>query len=273
MTNSLASNAVVSASRPLITGRFYTLHLTSSPDDIAAAQRLRHDVFGAEPGFDTAMADVTDGRDSDRFDAFCDHLIVRRNTGDEVVGCYRMLPPPGAIAAGGMYTATEFDLAGLDPIAAQTVEMGRACVAVEHRSGSVMALMWSGILRYLDESGYRYAAGCTSVPVDCGDGSAPGAQIRGVRDLVRDRYPAPWKVHPYVGIDIDGRGLGDIDPPARLNLPPLLRGYLRLGAVVCGEPAHDVVFGVGDFVTVIDKQQANIRYLDRLRSAADAAEA
>ncbi|GGF27487.1 phosphohistidine phosphatase [Williamsia phyllosphaerae] len=277
MTNSLLADRPLrtpsGAARPLITGPTYSLHLTADPRDISAAQRLRFAVFSREPGFASAMADVTDGRDADRFDDFCDHLIVRHNDTDEVVGCYRMLPPTGAIAAGGLYTATEFDLAELDPIAPQTVEMGRACVAVEHRSGSVMALMWSGILRYLDDTGHRYAVGCTSVPIDNGDGTAPGAHIRGVRDLVRDRHRAPWEVHPRTPVEIDGRGLDDIAPPSRLTLPPLLRGYVRIGAQICGEPAHDVVFGVADFVTIIDKQNANIRYLDRLRAAADAAEA
>ena len=73
-----------------------------------AAQRLRHDVFTSEPGF--ALAGAIDGRDADRFDEYCDHLLVREDNSGELVGCYRMLPPPGAIAAGGLYTATEFDV-------------------------------------------------------------------------------------------------------------------------------------------------------------------
>jgi putative hemolysin len=256
-------------SRLLLRGPRYTLHLTTRPADIAAAQRLRHAVFSTEPGFATAMADAVDGRDADRWDDFCDHLIVRDTTDGTVVGCYRMLTPAAAIAAGGLYSAGEFDIDELAPIAAETVEMGRACVADGHRTGSVLTLMWSGILRYVEETGHRYVVGCTSVPVDLGDGEEAGAVVRGVRDLVRDRHRAPWQVFPHRPVVLDGRRLDDIDPPARLVVPPLMAGYLRIGAQICGEPAHDPDFGVGDFATVLDRKAADTRYLDRLRALAD----
>ena len=88
----------------------YTLLLSTDPDLIDAAQRLRHDVFTAEPGF--ALPAAPDGRDADEFDEHCDHLLVREDVTGELVGCYRMLPPPGAIAAGSLYTATEFQVSG-----------------------------------------------------------------------------------------------------------------------------------------------------------------
>jgi putative hemolysin len=71
---------------------------------------------------------------------------------------------------------------------------------------------------------------------------------------------------------VDGRGLDDIDPPGRLAVPPLMRGYLRLGAKVCGDPAHDPDIGVGDFPALLDKRQADVRYLKRLRSVSQATE-
>ena len=108
-------------------GPRYTLLLSTDPALIEAAQRLRHDVFTSEPGF--ALEGATDGRDADRFDEFCDHLLVREDNSGELVGCYRMLPPPGAIAAGGLYTATEFDVTALDPLRPSLVEMGRAVSA------------------------------------------------------------------------------------------------------------------------------------------------
>ncbi len=242
----------------------YTLLLSTDPALIDAAQRLRHDVFTSEPGF--ALEGASDGRDADRFDEYCDHLLVREDNSGELVGCYRMLPPPGAIAAGGLYTATEFDVEGIDPLRPSLVEMGRAVVREDHRNGGVVLLMWAGILAYLDRSGYDYVAGCVSVPVQGCEGDAPGSQIRGVRDFVRRRHAAPYTVHPYRPVIIDGSGLDDIDPPARVSVPPLMRGYLRLGAQVCGEPAHDPDFGVGDFPALLDKRQADVRYLRRLRS-------
>lgn len=250
----------------------YSLLLSTDADAVDAAQRLRHDVFSTEPGY--ALPATGDGRDADRFDEYCDHLLVRDDTSGELVGCYRMLPPPGAIAAGGLYTATEFDVSGLDPLRPGLVEMGRAVVRAGHRNGAVLLLMWSGILAYLDRSGYDYVAGCVSVPVtDPAGQHAPGSQLRGVRDVVRRRHAAPARhtVYPYRPVVVDGCGLDDIAPPTRVSVPPLLRGYLRLGAQVCGEPAHDPLFGVGDFPALLDKRQADRRYLRRLRSAGAAA--
>jgi len=244
----------------------YTLLLSTDPALIEAAQRLRHDVFTSEPGF--ALTGATDGLDADRFDEHCDHLLVREDHSGEIVGCYRMLPPPGAIAAGGLYTATEFEVQGLDALRPSLVEMGRAVVREDHRNGGVVLLMWAGILAYLDRCGYDYVTGCVSVPVVGADDAAPGSQIRGVRDFVRRRHAAPteYTVYPYRPVTVEGRGLDDIDPPARVSVPPLMRGYLRLGAQVCGDPAHDPDFGVGDFPALLDKRQADIRYLRRLRS-------
>ena len=185
-----------------------------------------------------------------------------------------MLPPPGAIAAGGLYTATEFEVSALDRLRPSLVEMGRAVVRDGHRNGAVVLLMWAGILAYLDRSGYDYVTGCVSVPVLDPDGQdAAGSRLRGVRDFVMRRHAAPaeYTVHPYRPVIIDGRTLDDIDPPPRMSVPPLMRGYLRLGAQVCGEPAHDPDFGVGDFPALLDKRRADTRYLRRLRSAGAAA--
>lgn len=249
----------------LRTGPRYSLVLTTDPDDIRAAQRLRYDVFSSEPGFELR----NDSRvDADRFDEFCDHLIVRDERTGDLVGCYRMLPPPGAIAAGGLYSATEFDVTALDALRPSLVEMGRAVVRGDHRNGAVVLMMWTGILSYLDRSGYDYVTGCVSVPV-CGVGG-PGSQIRGVRDFVRTRHvtPAHLRVQPYRPVVLAGLTLDDIEPPGRPAVPPLMRGYLRLGARICGEPAHDPEFGVADFPALLDKRRADIRYLARLRSAA-----
>ncbi|MCV7279775.1 GNAT family N-acetyltransferase [Mycolicibacterium flavescens] len=268
---STASVLIAPDDTPTSTTPRYTLLLSGDASLIEAAQRLRHDVFTSEPGY--ALTGSPDGRDADRFDEHCDHLLVREDNSGELVGCYRMLPPPGAIAAGGLYMATEFDVRGLDPLRPGLVEMGRAVVRAEHRNGAVVLLMWAGILAYLDRSGYDYVTGCVSVPLQAPGDLTAGVQIRGVRDFVRRRHPAPnqYTVHPYRPVTVDGRGLDDIAPPARITVPPLMRGYLRLGAQVCGDPAHDPDFGVGDFPALLDKRRADIRYLRRLRSVGAAA--
>ncbi|HZQ31036.1 MAG TPA: GNAT family N-acyltransferase [Mycobacterium sp.] len=231
----------------------YTLLLSTDQALIEEAQRLRRNVFASEPGF-TFSADT----DADRFDAFCDHLLVREDTSGELVGCYRMLPPPGAIAAGGLYSATEFDVCAFDPLRPSLVEMGRAVVRDDHRNGAVVLLMWAGILAYLDRCGYDYVTGCVSVPL---------AQARGVRDLVLSRYRCDYEVTPYRPVP------HHVPVPAKVEMPPLMRGYLRLGARVCGDPAHDPDFGVADFMALLDKRDADVRYLTRLRSIAAATKA
>ncbi|BBZ14693.1 GCN5-like N-acetyltransferase [Mycobacterium branderi] len=264
-------SVLLAADRPSTKTPRYSLLLSTDPTLIEAAQRLRHEVFSSEPGF---ALTGTAGLDADRFDEHCDHLLVREDNSGELVGCYRMLSPAGAIAAGGLYTATEFDMAALDPLRPSLVEMGRAVVRKDHRNGAVVLLMWAGILAYLDRRGYDFVTGCVSVPVR-GDGQEPGSQIRGVRDFVLRRHAAPprYRVHPYRPVIIDGRPLDEIPAPARPAIPPLLRGYLRLGAQVCGEPAYDAAFGVADFPALLDKNRADTRYLRRLRSVSAAAEA
>lgn len=247
----------------------YTLLLSRDPELIDAAQRLRHDVFTTEPGF--VLPASPHGRDVDRFDEHCDHLLVREDNSGEFVGCYRMLPPPGAIAAGGLYTATEFDVTELDVLRPSMVEMGRAVVRDDHRNGAVVLLMWGGILAYLDRSGYDFVTGCVSVPIAGDDGEPPATRIRGVRDFVKRRHASEYTMHPYRPVVIDGKALDEIEAPARVTVPPLMRGYLRLGAKVCGDPAHDPDFGVGDFPALLDKRHADVRYLKRLRSAGAAA--
>lgn len=245
----------------------YSLLVSSDREHREAAQRLRYRVFTTESGF--VLPHNDDGLDADRFDEFCDHLLVRDNLTDAIVGCYRMLPPDAARRAGGYYTATEFDVSALDPAAHRVVEMGRACVDVDHRSGSVLALMWAGILHYLQLTGHDTVMGCVSVPMQDRPDAVPGANVRAVRDFLLSRHAADrsrW-VRPLRPVEVDGHGLDDIAPAARAAVPPLLRGYLRLGAKVCGDPAHDPEFGVADFVALQRLQDADTRYLERLRRA------
>ena len=220
-------------------GPRYSLLLSTDPSLVEAAQRLRYDVFTSTPGF--TLPELDDGqRDVDRFDEYCDHLLVRDDDTGELVGCYRMLAPAGAIAAGGLYTATEFDVHAFDPLRPSLVEMVRAAVRDGHSNGGVVLLMWAGILAYLDRYDYDYVTGCVSVPIgdesDGTDGQVPGSQLRGVRDFILSRHAAPpeYRVRPHRPVRVDGRCLDDIPAPPRPSVPPLMRGYLRLGAQVCG---------------------------------------
>ncbi len=255
------------ASRPR-----YSLVVTSDREHRLAAQRLRFDVFASEPGFN--IPSDGSGLDADRFDEYCDHLLVRDEVTESFVGCYRMLPPDAAKAAGGYYTATEFDVSALDPVGNRIVEMGRACVRPDHRNGTVLGLMWAGILHYIQLTGYEWVMGCVSVPMQEDPLDRPGANVRGVRDILLDKYATDpeRRVRPFNPVIVDGKTLDGIAAPARPKLPPLLKGYLRLGASVCGEPAHDPDFAVADFVALLGMKEVNVRYLERLQAAAAALE-
>ncbi|MGW4801926.1 GNAT family N-acetyltransferase, partial [Nonomuraea sp. NPDC004297] len=146
----------------LDTGR-YTVGMATGAADLRAAQRLRYAVFAEEMG--ARLDSPVSGLDADRFDAYCDHLLVR--DGAQVVGTYRLLPPGRAER---LYSDGEFDLSGLAPIRKGLVEAGRTCVHPDHRGGTVVALMWAGIARYMVSGGHRWLAGCCSVPL--GDGGA-----------------------------------------------------------------------------------------------------
>ncbi|MFD9438966.1 GNAT family N-acetyltransferase [Streptomyces sp. NPDC060006] len=229
----------------------YTVTLARDESDVRAAQRLRHDVFAGEMG--ALLTTSRPGLDTDAFDAYCDHLLVRDTTTGQVVGTYRLLPPERAAVAGRLYSESEFDLGPLAGIRSGLVEVGRSCVHPDHRDGAVIALIWAGIARYMTDGGHEWLAGCCSVPLADG-----GALAAGTWDRVRGRYLAPdeYRVRPLRPWNAEG-----VTRPARTELPPLLRGYLRLGAWVCAEPAHDPDFGVADLYVLLSMRRVDPRYL------------
>ncbi|MET7463117.1 GNAT family N-acyltransferase [Nonomuraea sp. NPDC005501] len=194
----------------LDTGR-YTVGMATSAADVQAAQRLRHEVFAGEMG--ARLDSPLSGLDVDRFDAYCDHLLVR--DGSQVVGTYRLLPP---WRTDRLYSDGEFDLTNLAPLRKGLVEAGRTCVHPD-RGGAVVALMWAGIARYMLSGGHQWLAGCCSVPLD--DGGTLAAAVMERVPLGPKEYRVtphtPWLSH-------------DAAPSDRFVPPALLRGYLRLGS-------------------------------------------
>ncbi|TKG73620.1 GNAT family N-acetyltransferase [Prauserella endophytica] len=224
----------------------YAASIAHTPEQIRAAQRLRTTVFGGELG-----ATLPCGLDTDSFDDVCDHLIVEHEPTGEVVGTYRLLPPG---RTDRLYSAGEFDVGNLDPLRGSLVEAGRSCVHPDHRGGAVINLMWSALARYTLLSGHRYLAGCASVPLADG-GRAASATWRIAEE--RHAAPAEYRVQPHrPWTPAEG-----VDRPTYALLPPLLRGYLRLGAWVCGPPAHDPEFGVADFFVLLPLDRVDERYL------------
>ena len=254
----MTASRILAATAPSTAGAHedepsYSIVVASTPEEIRAAQRLRHDVFAVEMG--ARLHTPIPGLDIDEFDEYCDHLVVRDDRTGETVGTYRMLPPHKA--PGRLYSDGEFDLTALAPLRDVIVETGRSCVHAEHRGGAVINLIWTGIARYLHLLGQRWLAGCASVPLHDG-GFAAGA----VWDVVRAKHLAPPLLRvtprrPYalaLTPDVSRRDL-------LAAVPPLLRGYLRLGAWIGGEPAHDEDFGVADFFVLLSVDRVDPRYL------------
>ncbi|OQO91251.1 GNAT family N-acetyltransferase [Saccharomonospora piscinae] len=233
--------------------RTYTTSIAHTTEQIEAAGRLRHRVFADELG--ARLSSAEPGIDVDAFDRHCRHLLATDDTTGEVVGTYRMLPGGGD----ALYSAAEFDVTELDPLRDSLLEVGRSCVDPAHRGGAVITAMWAAVVRYALLSGHRYLAGCASVPL--ADGGYAAEQTW---QHVRDGHLAPEgsRVRPYRPWPVTGMaGSGAVAD--HRAVPPLLRGYLRLGAWVCGPPAHDPEFGVADFLVLLPFDRFDDRYLRR----------
>lgn len=225
-----------------------SVRLADRQTDVADAQRLRFKVFAEELG---ARIATDDGHDADAFDALCDHLIVRDEATLRVVGTYRILPPHRARAAGRLYSDGEFDLARLGHLRPALIEVGRSCVHRDYRSGAAILLLWAGLAQYMKSHGYRHLIGCASVSL-----ADSGHQAGRVRDAVQPYLTdAEYRVFPRLPFPHER-----IERTAGCELPPLIKGYLRLGARVCGEPAWDPDFNTADFLIWLSLDQLHARY-------------
>jgi len=209
------------------------------PGLVRDCQALRQHVFSAEFGTE---------HDADEFDEICEHLAVLHE--GEVVGTYRLLLPGRGEK---LYSEGEFALDALAPLRQGLVEVGRSCVHPDHRSGAVINLMWASMARYVRDSGYHHLGGCASVSLADG-GAAAGTTWH----LAREKHLAPENLRvaphrPWIPRQRTGHD-------TYAGVPPLLRGYLRVGAWICGPPAYDAEFEVADFFTLLSLDRIGPRY-------------
>lgn len=222
--------------------------LARSAADVADAQRLRFKVFAEELGARIAGAD---GHDADELDPFCDHLIVRDDDSLRVIGTYRILPPHRAREAGRLYADSEFDLTRLSHLRPALIEIGRSCVHRDYRSGAAILQLWAGLAQYMKLHGYRHLIGCASASL--ADGGMLAARVR---DELQAYLTDPeYRVFPRLPFPHE-----KIERAVSCEMPPLLKGYLRVGARVCGEPAWDPDFNSADFLIWLSLDQLNARY-------------
>jgi putative hemolysin len=242
-----------SATQSSSTSRYH-VSLAVDDSEIREAQRLRYKVFVEEMG--VRMPTILPGHDIDLYDPFCDHLLVRELDDGKVVGTYRILPPDAAKRVGSYYAEQEFDLTRLNFLRPRMAELGRSCVHPAHRSGAVIARLWVGLAEYLTRYGYEYVIGCASI------GMADGGHLAAnVHRQVASRHLAPieWHTTPRTRLPVEL-----LDDGRQAALPPLIKGYTRLGAMVCGEPAWDPDFNTADLLMLLPMAQLNHSYARRL---------
>lgn len=226
--------------------------LAATAADIRAAQRLRYQVFVEEMGARLDCAEP--GLESDHYDAYCQHLIVRDLANARVVGCYRILTDRQAELAGGYYSQAEFDLTRILALPGRFMEVGRTCVHPDYRNGATIALLWNGLARFMVMNKFDYLMGCASIPLRTGTQDAV-AVYRKLAD--KHLSPEQWRVHPRV--PLPHVQLAGVDE--KPMVPPLVRAYLRAGAMICGEPAWDPQFNVADLFILLRAEAINERYL------------
>ncbi len=227
------------------------LGLARTNEELEAVQRLRYQVFTEE--MNAIFPDAVDGVDADRYDPWCEHLMVKEVNSGRVVGTYRLLTPANARKAGGYYSESEFDLAGLGSIKHELVEVGRSCTHADHRNGSVIMLLWSGIAGLVHASGFRYVLGCASVSLR-DDGVTAAEVWRSASKAMAINHELP-RVVPHHRYPVER-----LDSVLPARVPPLIKGYLKLGATICGEPAWDPDFNTADFPVLLDINRMDMRY-------------
>lgn len=231
--------------------RHLTSTLARSQAEVLEAQRLRYKVFAEEMGATPPSA--KEEIDRDIFDKYCEHLLLRESLLDTVVGACRILAPEQAQKIGGYYAQTGFDLTRLLPLADRMAEVGRPCVHWDYRDAATITQLWSSLAQHMLQQRHDYLIGCISLSM--ADGGHLAASI--YRKLHRI-YMAPveYSVFPRCPLPED-----TLDQYLDAPIPPLLKGYLRLGAYICGQPAWDQEYNTADLLLLLPKSRLSSNYV------------
>lgn len=255
------------------------VRLARTKADVKRAQRLRYDVFYREMSAKPSIKAQLRRRDEDRYDAICDHLLVvdlapeaedatrpswRSKRQPRVIGTYRVLRQEVADRTSGFYTQGEYDIAPL--IAARSpgyrfMELGRSCVLKPYRNKRTVELLWHGLWTYVREHKVDVMIGCASF-----EGIDPEEHAMALSFLYHHALAPPeWRVkaHPNMHTEMNLIAKENIDAKAALKaLPPLIKGYLRLGAKVGDGAVIDRQFGTTDVLIVLPVENIDPRYFE-----------
>jgi putative hemolysin len=226
------------------------LSMARSWAEIEEAQRLRYKVFADEMG--ARLNGGGEGIDHDIFDRYCEHLLVRDNDSNKVIGTYRILSPDQAGKIGRYYSESEFDLTRLLHLRSRMVEVGRSCVHYDYRDGATITHLWSGLADYMRKRGHEYLIGCASISMSDG-----GHYAASVYNKIHKLHAAPaeYRVFPRCPLPLEA-----LNRTLDVSIPPLIKGYLRLGAYVGGEPAWDPDFNTADLFILLPMSRLNRKY-------------
>lgn len=203
-----------------------------------------------------------EGRDEDKYDKFCEHLIVVDKDTNNVVGTYRLLLRSVADRNEGFYSETEFDIENIKSnCKGELLEIGRACVDRKYRAYQVINIMWKEIISYLERNKISYVFGCPSI--DHPTPESVGKIVKFFKDKVFSlpqfqAYPLEGKQYPYEECICSFS-----DKEIIKLIPALLRGYLKMGALICSEPVWDKIFNTADFFILLDTKKMNISFKRR----------
>jgi putative hemolysin len=241
------------------------VRLARTAAEVRQAQKLRYRVFYQEGSAIPNPGRALARRDIDSYDAICDHLLVIDHAAGKpaVVGTYRLLRQSLAEKFGGFYSAGEFDVGRLigRHSTLRFLELGRSCVLAPYRNKRTVELLWHGIWSYVLQSGFDVMIGCASL-----DGTDPKQLALPLSFLHHyARAPEIWRARalPQRYVEMNRMAKETIDPKAALRaLPPLIKGYLRLGATIGDGAVVDREFGTTDVLIVLPVAAINARYIE-----------
>jgi len=225
----------------------YRVRFARTRAELDAVQKLRFEVFNLELGEGLDAAFQT-GRDRDEFDESCHHLMVVDNSNEKVVGTYRMQTGEMAVAGHGFYAAGEYDFSSLPAdVLWDSIELGRACIAKDHRNTQVLFLLWKGLAAYLAHNRKRYLFGCCSLT---SQDAREGLRVLQMLEAGQQLHPTLWTTaRPEYECNADATEINEL---REVSIPKLFRTYLRFGARVCSPPALDRAFKTIDFLVLFD---------------------
>jgi len=242
----------------------FEVRLARTPAEIDAAQALRYRVFYEEMAAHPSPEVALERRDFDEFDRVCDHLLVldrRRGEGPEgIVGTYRLIRREAAARAGRFYSAAEYEIQKMIDYPAEVLELGRSCVAKDARNTATMQMLWRGIALYCYHYDIKVMFGCASFP-----GTDPSQHAQAFSFLYHNHLAPPEiraRALPERYVDMNMMSPDSFDPRRAMSrVPPLIKGYLRLGGFVGDGAVIDSEFNSTDVFIVVKTELVTEKYI------------